>query len=457
MSQKKNNQDIVNNISRVSGEFKNTVNAFLRALHDSVIEGLQKDGTVSIDDFGTFSTVNVAAREGVNVSNGEKITIPEFTKFSFSPVFPYLSNADEDGSSVATDDIPDEQGEIINEMGEKTDTEKSEGISSEQTVSDVQHFAEQEDIVVEQAGETDDEQSDTIDICPDTPEQQPVKEKPADGFSGIDVIISTPESLEETKERLEAAKQKEETVAQQVVKAQETLEQAKLALVQLQEDLLAAQEDVRELSQTLENVENNRKAVIDSGTDDLQETDGAEGVDEDREAEQENDPKSEDYPKTESMETPEPRKKRSNIFFGAAAVAAVLIVTIMSVLFCSKSESDNTADVKNPKKEAAGKQVPDSASHVGVNGQIAAAKNDSLSKDSTANQEPKKSQLTATTVTRVDTVIFDGTRYLEHIVTDHYGEHDMVYKVIQFNRKHGLLKDINHIPVGSNILLPHYE
>ena len=88
---------------------------------------------------------------------------------------------------------------------------------------------------------------------------------------------------------------------------------------------------------------------------------------------------------------------------------------------------------------------------------MAAAKKDSLAKDSVANQKPQKSQLTATTVTRVDTVVFDGTRYLEHIVTDHYGEHDMVYKVIQFNRKHGLLKDINHIPVGSNILLPHYE
>ena len=101
MSQKKNNQDIVSNVSNLSGEFKNTVNSFIRALHDTVVEGLQKDGTVEIDNFGTFSTVSVAAREGVNVSNGEKITIPEFTKFSFAPLFSFLSKEGVSDSSAS--------------------------------------------------------------------------------------------------------------------------------------------------------------------------------------------------------------------------------------------------------------------------------------------------------------------------------------------------------------------
>ena len=455
MSQKKNNQDIVSNVSNLSGEFKNTVNSFIRALHDTVVEGLQKDGTVEIDNFGTFSTVSVAAREGVNVSNGEKITIPEFTKFSFAPLFPFLSKEGVSDSSASEDDeLLGEDADDV-ETEETTDTEENEPASSDPASSDLDP---EEDIIVEQPGEVDeDASSDQNDIYPEEPEQDPVKEKPADGFSGIDVLISTPESLEETKERLEAAKQKEADAARQVEKAQEALEQAKLALVRSQEDLLAVQEDVRELSQTLENVENNRKAVIDNGSNEDEDLDSSEHTDDEENVVQENIASAEAESKTESPETPKAPKKKSNTIFIAAAIAAALLITVLSVLFCSKSETDNTADLKNQKKEKAEKQGDANGGNAGTNGQMAAAKKDSLAKDSAANQKPQKSQLTATTVTRVDTVVFDGTRYLEHIVTDHYGEHDMVYKVIQFNRKHGLLKDINHIPVGSNILLPHYE
>ena len=42
----------------------------------------------------------------------------------------------------------------------------------------------------------------------------------------------------------------------------------------------------------------------------------------------------------------------------------------------------------------------------------------------------KKNNLNGKNLIRVDTVVFDGTEYLEHIVTKHYGEHDMVYRVL---------------------------
>lgn len=444
MSQKKNNQDIVNNIIKLSFEHKNVVTKFVQAVQDAIIDGLREDGLVEIDKFGTFSTLKVAPREGVNVSNGEKITVPEFTKFSFSPKFRSLSKTEENdnGSSSDTDETAeDEDGTVTTD---ETDT------------SDEMDTAPEEDIIVEQPGELADTDESSTEMD-ELPQPEPVKEKPADQFSGIDVLISTPESLEDTKERLEEAKRREEEFAETVSKAKAAVEDALKILEQAKADLRAAQDDIHDISQTIENVEENRRAVIDKG-------------EEDTEADQ-NDKTNDNADKEEPSKRPvfsAPKDKRNkaenngkpsmkkNRFIWIAAVAVFCVAAILlSILFCSKPDDSNKT-AKQPDKEQSSSARQSAEKAAASQGSQAVQQTDTLAKDSVPRSEIEKN-MKGTTLTKVDTVVFDGTEYLENIVTNHYGEHDMVYRVIQFNRKHGLLQDLNHIPIGSNILLPHYE
>ncbi len=444
MSKKKNNQDIVNSVVKLSDEHSHSVNQFMQALQESIIEGLQTDGSVEIDGFGTFSTLRVASREGVNISNGEKITVPEFTKFSFSPKFSSLSKSngnENDSFEAEQEDAESENESPVNDASGRNET------------------LTEDDIIVEQPGELNDNEDDT-NMLTEEQDAEPVKEKPADHFSGIDVLISTPESLEETRERLAAAKEREQNMEEMVRKAQAALEQAKQTLEQSQASLLEAQEDVRELAQTINNVDRNRKALIDNGAEE------AVGVQETRDSDitvstvvaDEKPIKQNESTKNngEADDNKAKQPKRKTLLFIAAAAVACLAIVLLSVLFCSKSSSDNKSADLGQKKE----NVATAKQHKTIENQangVGTTPADSLVSDSAAKALSGKRQLTATTVTRVDTVVFDGTEYLEHIVTNHYGEHDMVYKVIQFNRKHGLLQDLNHIPIGSNILLPHYE
>lgn len=57
---------------------------FLEALNTQIIEGLRQDKQVKINGIGTFRLQTVAARESVNVTTGERITIEQYDKIAFS-------------------------------------------------------------------------------------------------------------------------------------------------------------------------------------------------------------------------------------------------------------------------------------------------------------------------------------------------------------------------------------
>jgi len=58
---------------------------FLRAFIGCVSEELKAGRPIQLVGFGTFTTSKRAAREGVNPSTKEKITIPESTSVRFKP------------------------------------------------------------------------------------------------------------------------------------------------------------------------------------------------------------------------------------------------------------------------------------------------------------------------------------------------------------------------------------
>ena len=73
----------------------------------------------------------------------------------------------------------------------------------------------------------------------------PVKEKPVDAFSGIDVLISTPESLEDVRQRLNDAKQKEVELAEKMNDAQMALALAQKAFDEVKVQLETARDEVK--------------------------------------------------------------------------------------------------------------------------------------------------------------------------------------------------------------------
>ena len=71
-------------LSARAGVSEKVADDFLNALTGSIQAGLQNDGRVSINGLGTFSVQDVPARESVNVTTGERITIDGYKKVAFT-------------------------------------------------------------------------------------------------------------------------------------------------------------------------------------------------------------------------------------------------------------------------------------------------------------------------------------------------------------------------------------
>lgn len=78
-------QTIAERMAKEKGISKRSADTFMRAFVETLEEGLQADGSVKIEGFGTFKTVNMGSRESVNVTNGTRMTISGYTKVAFNP------------------------------------------------------------------------------------------------------------------------------------------------------------------------------------------------------------------------------------------------------------------------------------------------------------------------------------------------------------------------------------
>ena len=67
-----------------AGVSEKVADDFLNALTDSIQEGLQQEGRVTVSGLGTFKLQDVPARESVNVVSGERFTIAGYKKVVFA-------------------------------------------------------------------------------------------------------------------------------------------------------------------------------------------------------------------------------------------------------------------------------------------------------------------------------------------------------------------------------------
>ena len=190
MNEKLSFQNITDALAQKSGVSKKVADAFCKSFFDTVVDAFsQGEDVVKVKGLGAFKLVTVDSRESVNVSNGERIVIPGYKKIAFTPedsVVDFLNKgADAEQAPSLLESDPLEVKSV-----------KSSLILTEEDV--------EEKYVV----------ADLIQV----PEPERV-ETPQDSFAGIDMLISTPESVEEIRQQYQEAKAKMDAAVEEARKA----------------------------------------------------------------------------------------------------------------------------------------------------------------------------------------------------------------------------------------------
>lgn len=277
MSEKITMQILSDVLADRNGATKKFSENFMKAFFDTLTDGLINDGVVKIKGLGTFKLVEVGERESVSVSTGDRFLIPGYKKINFIPEdsfntsisFKSVSDADESVSpelcenSDAADDIVCEILESVNQMNLPIEDQMTvENQADEEALMDknddeheINNFASENsnsDNVCDdkEVAEVDENEQYTDDTCEletllneevETPE---AIERKSDDFSGIDLLISTPESIEGVKEDLWRAKN---TMLTLHAKAEQAIKAAK-----------EAKREVLRLERLVEHLENNK-------------------------------------------------------------------------------------------------------------------------------------------------------------------------------------------------------
>lgn len=194
MSTKVTLQNIIESFCRRFQMSKKSADAFSKALFETITEGLNEDGTVQINGFGVFRIVEVAERGSVNVATGERILISGYKKVAFTPEIDKIPELYE-----VTSDIPEEKDNV---EGKEDSATTPAPVRETKRKTKKQILAEQAQAEQMQAENTATEIAEEIEA-----QCISVTESPSDSFSGIDLVIATPESMEELqREYIEARK-----------------------------------------------------------------------------------------------------------------------------------------------------------------------------------------------------------------------------------------------------------
>lgn len=195
MNEKLSFQYIIDRLAQMSGVSKKVAESFSKAFFDTIIEALSAGESLKIKGLGTFKLVEVGDRESVNVSTGMRFVIPGYKKVAFT----------------AEDSVIEELNANVENVDHADLTDKEESV--EPVSAKEEPVSEKEEPVREEIEEEPD-----IETLIQVPEPEQV-EQPQDSFAGIDMLISTPESVEDIRQQYEEAKTKMETAVEEARKA----------------------------------------------------------------------------------------------------------------------------------------------------------------------------------------------------------------------------------------------
>ena len=80
-----NKRDLVECVAAELGGSRTAAEKAVKAVLDSILDGVDRDGNVAIAGFGTFERKERAARPGRNPRTGETLEIPASSTVAFRP------------------------------------------------------------------------------------------------------------------------------------------------------------------------------------------------------------------------------------------------------------------------------------------------------------------------------------------------------------------------------------
>ncbi len=237
MSDKLSFQYIVDELSLKSGISRKQAEAFAKSFFDTLTDAfINGEEMVRIKGLGTFKVVTVDSRESVNVSNGQRFLIPGYKKITFTPddsavdllkqpastpiiAFPHNTSADESELQLSSSEMEQtsSEAEQISSEAEQISSE-AEQTSSEAEIS----TAEDEDIASdteELSVEDDVSEEEEFMARINSVDVDMQVEQAQDEFSAIDMLISTPESIDNVRLLAEEARAKAEAAIEEARKA----------------------------------------------------------------------------------------------------------------------------------------------------------------------------------------------------------------------------------------------
>ena len=264
MNEKKNIQQMAEILTQQLSFPRKTIESFVRSLSDTIVEALMADGFVRVKGLGTFKIVEVESRESINVNNGERIVIPSFKKITFVPEDSAneVIQAATAGQTVIKEEEPAE--EPTEEATAEPTKESTDAVASQLVEEPVEEEPAEEPIeepVKEQPAEEPVGESVSEEPVKEQQAQEPVEEIPADEFSGIDLLISTPESVADMHEQLLEVQHKRDAVYDELTQARQQADECRERRTKAEDDLKEAEELRRQADERAQYALNAIKAV----------------------------------------------------------------------------------------------------------------------------------------------------------------------------------------------------
>lgn len=438
MNEKLSFQSIADTLAKKSGVSKKVADTFSKAFFDTIVEALGAGEVIKIKGLGTFKLVEVGDRESVNVTTGKRFVIPGYKKLAFT--------AEDSVVEVLSGRV-----ESVQEIKEEIREEVKEEVKVE--VEEVKEVAKEE-VKAEKPVE--------IEKLIQVPEPEQV-EQPQDKFAGIDMLISTPESVEDVRQQYEEAKARMETAVEEARKANAE----KLRLEKLLERL---EKNVEPEAVAPVVIETEAETPIESNTSSKILENNDSEIDKNLEEEKRQEAFKRvmtEQPKTQEPE-PQEEKTGKKSFWVTAAVILLLAVlgtfvylihqNIEAVEKVQKTEQTQkpakpekptkATQPAKPVKPATPKVDKDSlakaqkADSIKVAKEAKEAKDTKDVKDTKVKEEPKPKRPTIHRMQRGESLTRVSQKY--------YGTKDSVRAILRVNT----FADPDNIPVGAVVKLP---
>lgn len=237
MNEKLSLQNIADALAQKAGVSKRVADTFSKAFFDAIVEALAAgEESIKVKGLGTFKLVAVESRESVNVTNGERFIIPGYKKVAFTP-----------------------EESVVSVLNQRDDVEAPANVKESESVEESAKVKVNESV----------EEEASIETLIAVPEPTHV-EMPQDAFAGIDMLISTPESVEEVRQQYEEAKVKMEQAVMEARKANAEKLRLEKLLERLEKNMEPENDEEEVLAPDDEEVEN-AVPIVENGVEEQDE------------------------------------------------------------------------------------------------------------------------------------------------------------------------------------------